>query len=122
MIEGILEQTRNVLPQEDGIGHVWLGDNRRVPKRCLYLTGFDEMNQFLQEQSLKFETCMSENGSTSSDFAVSACHTARLTALVIGVSQHVEDITQHRQQILLEERVGDGWILLGEVANQLDGH
>jgi len=121
VVEGILEQTRDVLPQKDGICHVWLGHDRRVPKRSLYLAGLDQMDQFLQQQSLQFETCTAGKG-LMSDFAVIPCHTARLTALVVGIGQNIEDVTQHCQQILLEEGVGDGWILLSEVANQLDGH
>lgn len=45
----------------------------------------------------------------------------RLTALVVGIRQNVEHITEHGQKVLLEEGVCNGGVLLGEVADKLDG-
>ena len=41
---------------------------------------------------------------------------------MIGIGQNVENVTEHGQQVLLEESIGNSCILFREVADELDGN
>lgn len=99
MREGVLQQVGSVLPQEQRVSDIGIWHRGRIEERDSDLVRLHELEHPRKQHALQLET-----------------------ALVICVSEHIEDILHDAEEVLLEECVGHWGIGTGEVVDNFDTH
>ena len=91
-----LEEISGILPQEDSIGDIWIGNLRRVEQGNGNLICMHQLKHASKEDALQLEP-----------------------ALVICVGKNKEDILHDAEEVLLEECVLHRWIRTRKVVYDL---